>query len=302
MNPPNSHPALKGVFFGFLGVLCFSLTLPATRVAVTSLDVTVVGLGRALVAAVFAGVTLLIFRQPWPSRAQSKSLMLVAFGVVFGFPFFSTWAMQHVPASHGAILLGVLPLATALVSRLRAHERPSPWFWVASAVGSLAVIAFALRSGGGSLQIADLALLLAVVLAALGYAEGGRLAREMGGWQVICWSLLLAAPFLVWPVAYAAWSHGLYATPLAWLGFAYVSLFSMFLGFFAWYHGLALGGVAKISQLQLLQPFLTLGFSAWLLNEIIDLFALIAAALVVVSILFSRHTSVVSISPSDPKA
>ncbi|VAX32047.1 Permease of the drug/metabolite transporter (DMT) superfamily [hydrothermal vent metagenome] len=282
----------QGQFFGFLGVLGFSLTLPATRVAVTSIDATILGLGRALVAAVFAGIVLRVTRKPWPNRRQCKSLLWVAVGVVVGFPFFSAWAMQYVPASHGAVVLGVLPLVTALLGRMRSHERPSPLFWLSSVAGSLVVVIFALRAGGGSFHIADLALLAAIVFAAVGYAEGGHLAREMGGWQVICWALLMAAPVLLFPVGFALWRHGFSPTPVAWLGFSYVSIFSMFLCFFAWYHGLAVGGIAHVSQLQLLQPFLTLGFSVLLLQEEVGLTALVAAGFVTLSLLVSRRAAV----------
>ncbi len=282
----------QGQFFGFLGVLGFSLTLPATRVAIPSIDATILGLGRALVAAVFAGIVLAVKRKPWPNRLQCKRLIVVSVGVVVGFPFFSAWAMQYVPASHGAVVLGVLPLVTALFGRMRSHERPSPLFWFSSVGGSLVVVVFALGAGGGSFQIADLALLAAILFAALGYAEGGDLAREMGGWQVICWALLMAAPVLVFPVGFAVWRHGFSPTPLGWLGFSYVSFFSMFLCFFAWYHGLALGGIARVSQIQLLQPFLTLAFSVLLLHESVGLSALVAAGFVTLSLILSRKATV----------
>lgn len=300
MKQKHSNSIFQGQLFGFLGVLGFSLTLPATRTAVASLDATVVGLGRALVAAVLAGIVLLITRKPWPTRVQWKSLAWIAFGVVFGFPFFSTWAMQHVPASHGAVIVGVLPLATALVGRLRSHERPSRLFWLASSGGSMVVVLFTLSAGGGRFHVADVALFIALGLAALGYAEGGYLAREMGGWRVICWALVLAAPVLLFPVGFALWRHGFSPSPAAGLGFLYVSIFSMFLCFFAWYHGLAVGGIARVSQLQLLQPFLTMGFSALLLHEHVGPAAVLAAALVAVSLMISRRAGVLrSVGKSD---
>ena len=214
-------------------------------------------------------------------------------GVVVGFPTLTAWAMRIVPAAHGAVVLGLLPLATALAGVLRAHERPAPLFWCASAAGSFAVVGFALATGGGSFHPADLALLGAVALAALGYAEGGRLARELGGWQVICWALVLAAPFLVVPVALALWRHGFTATPAAWGGFLYVSLVSMFLAFFAWFHGLAVGGVARVSQLQLLQPFFTLTAAALFLGERIGPGAIVCAGAVALSIFVGRRSRIV---------
>jgi len=282
-----------GMGYGLLGVLGFSLTLPATRLAVASLDPLVVGLARSLVAACLAAPVLFLTRQPVPKRGQAGSLALVILGVIVGFPVLSAWAMQIVPASHGAVVLGLLPLATALAGTLRAHERPSAIFWGASAVGSLTVVGFALVTGGGSFHPADAALLGAVVLAALGYAEGGRLAREMGGWQVICWALVFAAPLLILPVALRIWQQGLNATPSAWGGFAYVSIVSMFLAFFAWFHGLAVGGVARVSQLQLLQPFFTLAAAALFLGEHFGWAALVCAAIVALSIFAGRCSKVV---------
>ena len=256
-----------GLIYGFLGVLTFSLTLPATRLAVIDLDATVVGLGRGLVAALLSATLLKITRQPLPARRHLPSLLTIAAGVIIGFPLLSAWAMRWLPASHGAIVLGLLPLATAIAGVFRAGDRPSSAFWCFSSVGSAVVVLFAIIMGGGHLQMADFALLGAVAAAAIGYAEGGRLARELGGWQVICWALVLSAPVLAVPVGLTVVQHGLHASLASWLGFGYVSIFSMFLGFFAWYHGLAIGGVARVGQIQLLQPFLTLIASALWLHE-----------------------------------
>ncbi len=257
----------QGAAFGLLGVLAFSLTLPATRLAVASLDPLFVGLGRALVAAVPAGLLLALTKQRCPTRNQWQRLALVVAGVIVGFPVASAWAMQHVDASHGAVVLGLLPLATACAAFLRAGETPSRRFWLASLAGSATVVAFSLSSGSGRLSPADGALLLSISLAALGYAEGGRLAREIGGWQVMCWALVLAFPFLLGPLVWLLLHRGLGAPASAWGGFAYVSFVSSFLGMFAWYRGLALGGVAKVGQLQLLQPFFTFVFAAAFLGE-----------------------------------
>ncbi len=289
----------KGMLYGLLGVAAFSLTLPMTRLAVADLSPTVVGLGRALVAAVLAGGLLLATRSPRPKRRQLPSLIIVALGVIVGFPMLSAWAMQRVPASHGAVVVGLLPLATALAGVVRAGDRPAPRFWLFSLLGTALVVGYVLVSGGGQPQAADGWLLAAVAAAALGYAEGGRLARELGGWQVICWALLLAAPVLVGPVAWSVGQHGLHASPAAWAGFAYVSGVSMFLGFFAWYHGLALGGVARIGQLQLLQPFLTIVASAWLLGEKLSLGTLGVALLVVAVVAAGRRTAG-AVKPAKP--
>lgn len=283
-----THQA-RGLLWGFLGVLAFSVTLPATRVAVMGLDPLFVGLGRSVVAAFFAAALLVATGAPRPTRTQCKSLIWVAGGVVLGFPVLTTWAMRSLPASHGAIIVGVLPLATAVAGAVRAGERPSPGFWLAAVAGSALVAGFALWKGAGSWSAPDLALVGAVLAAAIGYAEGARLSREMGGWQVISWALVLSAPFFLPALPFVApvsWG----AVPLAsWLGFLYVSLISQFLGFFAWYHGLALGGVARVSQVQLAQLFLTLLASHVLLHEPLTLGILIFAVAVLATVAIGRR-------------
>jgi drug/metabolite transporter (DMT)-like permease len=286
---PSAADRRRGLIYGFLGVASFSLTLPATRVAVAGLDPVFVGLGRAVVAAALAAIVLVVTRTPWPGRVLLPRLALVAAGVVVGFPLFSAWAMRHVPASHGAVIIGILPLATALAGAWLAHERPSRIFWISATFGSAVVVGFALWQGGGAPQAADALLVIAAIAAAIGYAEGGRLAQTLGGWQVICWALVLAAPFVAIPTILAMDAR-LVAAPLsAWVGFAYVSIVSMFLGFFAWYRGLASGGIAAVGQTQLLQPFLTIFASGWLLDEVIDPATSFAAALVIASIATGRR-------------
>jgi len=286
---PKPSDRRNGLAWGFVGVASFSLTLPATRVAVAALDPVFVGLGRAVIAALLAVAVLVATRSPWPGRVLLPRLALVAGGVIVGFPLFSAWAMRHVPAAHGAVVIGLLPLATAMAGAWIAHERPSRLFWLCATFGSAVVVGFALWQGGGAPQPADLLLVLAVASAAIGYAEGGRLARTMPGWQVICWALVLAAPFVAVPTALAADARLLNAPISAWIGFGYVSVVSMFLGFFAWYRGLALGGIATVGQVQLVQPFLTIFASAWLLGERVDVATYVAAALVIGSIAAGRR-------------
>ncbi len=257
----------RGLAWGFLGVALFSLTLPATRAAVAHLDPTFVALGRALVAAALAALVMAFARPRLPTWPECRLLALSAAGVVFGFPLFTTWAMRHVPASHGAVVLAVLPLATAAAGALVARERPSAGFWGVGIAGSLVVIAFALREGGGSLATADLALLAAVFSAAFGYALGARAAATLGGWQAISWSLVLCIPVLAPAVLANLPARPADAPASAWAGFAYVAAVSQYLGFFAWYRGLALGGIARVGQVQLLQPFLTIAASALLVGE-----------------------------------
>lgn len=274
----------RGLFWGFIGVAAFSLTLPATRVAVLALDPFFVALGRGLLAALLAAAVLAATRPRFPARAEWKLLAPSALGVVFGFPLFMTWAMKYAPASHGAVVLAILPLATAAAGAVVAHERPSAGFWAVGIAGSAAVIAFALREGAGALHPADFALLAAVFSAAFGYALGARAAATLGSGPAISWSLVLCLPVLALSIPWLA-PGDISAVPwAAWAGFLYVAIVSQYVGFFAWYHGLALGGIARVGQLQLLQPFLTLGASAVLLGEALSPstlgFALIVVALV----------------------
>lgn len=276
----------KGMWLGVLGIAMFSLTLPFTRIAVLEMDPVLVALARAVVAALCAAPLLWWERAAMPNAAQVRALLITAAGVVVGFPVFMSIAMHDVPASHGAVVLGILPLMTALFAALRFGERPSIGFWIAALCGSALVVAFALRQGGGELHMADLLLFAAVVSAAMGYAEGGRLARTMGGPHVISWALLLSMPIVLPATIVLLWRHGMQASPMAWVSFGYVSLFSMFIGFFFWYRGLALGGIARVGQVQLIQPFLTLLGSALLLGEALEadnfLFALVIIAVVAI--------------------
>jgi drug/metabolite transporter (DMT)-like permease len=227
-----------------------------------------------------------------PPRLWGR-LALTAIGVVFGFPLFSALALTQVPAAHGAVIVGLLPAATAVMAALRAGERPSLGFWLAALLGLVAVLTFAVVQGAGRPQLADGLILLAVALGALGYAEGGSLSRELGGWQVISWVLVLSAPLLLPVVAWRVLQTGLSASLPAWLGFAYVSLVSMYLGFFAWYRGLAAGGVARIGQIQLAQPVLTLLWSVLLLGERVTWDMIFAAAAVLACVALSQRTRVV---------
>jgi drug/metabolite transporter (DMT)-like permease len=264
-------------------VLAFSFTLPFTRIAVASLDPLFVGAGRALVAALLAALVLGVTRSKLPPRRLWLRIGVVACGVVVGFPLLTSFALQTSPASHGAVVIGLLPAATAAVAVLRAKERPSRAFWVASLAGAAAVIAFTLISAGGfeGVHLSDLLLLGAVVAAAVGYAEGGLLAREMGSWQVICWALVVAAPVMAVLTGVSVAAHPPAAPFDGWLAFAYVSAISMFLGFFAWYRGLGIGPIASVSQIQLLQPVLTIVWAALLLGEPLTLVTVLGAVAVI---------------------
>lgn len=275
----------RGMFLGLIGVVIFSMTLPFTRMAVAELDPVFIALGRAVVAGVAATLLMWHMRAPRPTGKQWRGIAITAAGCVVGFPLFTSFAMRHVPAAHGAIVVGILPLATAVAAALRFGERPSAGFWAIAATGSAVVVAFAVWQGGGSLAPADLALFIAVVAAGIGYAEGGRLSQAMGGQQVISWALIVSLPFLLPITLWSAWQHGVSASMRAWAAFGYVSLFSMFIGFVFWYKGLALGGIARVGQVQLLQPFMTMAAAVLILGEAFDwrnfLFAGVIVALVV---------------------
>ncbi|WP_084336980.1 DMT family transporter [Actinomadura oligospora] len=295
--------AVGGLGLAALGVLTFSGTLPSTAFALRGLDPYLIGIGRSGVAAVLAALALLFVRwkagkgdtpQRWlPTARQVPALIAVAGGVVFGFPMLSTLALDHGSSSaHAAVVIGLLPAATAVAAVVRAGERPSPAFWAASATGLVAITAFALGRAGGHVTAADLLLFGALLAAAIGYCEGGRLAREMPGWRVISWGLVLAAPVSV-PVT--AWL--LATTEPRWTGdsvggFAYVSLFSAYLGFFAWYAGLGRAGIARASQVQLAQPVMNLVWSALLLSESVDAMTGLTAVVVLVCVALTQRARV----------
>ena len=267
---------VRGLWLGLLGVVIFALTLPMTRLAVGTAQApqmsgVFIAAGRAVVAAALSALLLLATRAPLPARSDWWPLAITSAGVVFGFPLFTSIAMRHVEAVHASVIVGVLPLATAAVGAWLHRQRPSAGFWACAALGSALVVAFAIiRSGGSGLAIqpADAMLLAAMACAAVGYGYGARLSQHMRAEHVICWALLIALP-LTLPLAWL--TQPLAALPAsAWGSFAYVAVFSMWLGFFAWYRGLALGGTVRVSQVQLLQPFLGMLFAVPLLGERLD--------------------------------
>ena len=294
MNPAEK----RGLWLGFLGVAIFALTLPMTRLAVGTSEAPLmsgvfVAVGRAAVAALLSAVFLVATKAPLPRREDWLPLVLTAGGVVFGFPLFTSVAMRYVEAVHASVIVGVLPLATALVGALLHRQRPSPGFWVCAALGSALVVAFALlRSGssGLSLHPADMLLLAAMACAAVGYAYGARLSQRMRAEHVICWALVISLPITL-PLS--LWTRPASALPAsAWWAFGYVALFSMWIGFFAWYRGLALGGTVRVSQVQLVQPFLSMLFAVPLLGERLDALTLGFAIGVIATVFVGRRMPV----------
>jgi drug/metabolite transporter (DMT)-like permease len=276
-------------------VLAFSVTFPATTLAERAFDPLVVGAGRSVIAAVIAAVCLRLARVPIPARRHWPGLIGVALGCGIGFGVLSALALGHTSSSHGAVVIGLLPAATAVVAVIRVGDRPGPVFWAASLLGTAVVTAYALSRGAGALHAADLLLLASVVVAAVGYAEGGRLTRELPGWQVVGWGLIIAFPIsLVLTVVGLVSSGGLVRADHALsagalIGFAYVGTISTFVGFFAWYRGLAEAGVARASQVQLAQPLLTIVWTVPLLGESLDPVALLAAVVVGACVLVTQR-------------
>ena len=262
-------PGHSGLWWGLVGVTAFSFTVPFTRVAVGGLSPLFIGSGRAVIAAILAALALSITRQRRPRRGQWARLGIVAGGVVVGFPMLTSYALTTAPASHGAVVIALLPAATAVMAVLRTHERPATSFWAFAALGAVAAIVFAILQGGGfgHLHWSDLLLFGAVIAAAVGYAEGGLLARELGSWQTVSWALILASPLMVTLAGVSLLQQPPSATPEQWLAFAYLAVVSMFLGFFAWYRGLAIGPMAQVSQVQLVQPVMSIAWAGLLLHE-----------------------------------
>lgn len=283
-------PEAKGMAWGLLGVIAFGLTLPFTRFATAELPPLFIGPGRAAVAGIAAMLILFVGRQRLPERRHIPGLLVVAFCIGIGFPLLVGIAMSLTHASHGGVVFGVLPLATAIVSALLHGDRPSRGFWLCGSIGGGLVTLFALREGGGSFTSGDLALAGCVAVAAFGYSVSGQLSKSIGGWKVICWGLVFALPFNIpaamyfWPENAASVSNGV------WASFAYLALVSQLIGFFWWNKGLAMGGVARVSQVQLLQPFVTLVAAGLLLNELPGWQAYVfALAVVLVVALGSRQ-------------
>lgn len=282
---------VSGWINGLLGVIIFSGSLPATRVAVLDMDPFFLTFLRASVAGVLALMLIYGFREKRPQASQIIPLMIVSLGVIIGFPLLTAMALQHVTSAHSIVFLGLLPLSTAIFGVLRGGERPRMAFWIFSVLGSLLVMGFALSQSVAISLTGDVLMLAAVVVCGLGYAEGAKLTRVLGGWQVISWALILSLPFMLiallitMPVTFTGIGIS------AWVALGYVSLFSMLIGFIFWYKGLAVGGIAAVGQLQLLQPFFGLGLSATLLHEAVSPLMVFITFGVILCVMGSRQFS-----------
>ncbi|MCP5084473.1 MAG: DMT family transporter [Alphaproteobacteria bacterium] len=274
---------------GLLGVLIFSASLPATRVAVGGFSPLFLTSARAVIAAILGAALLLALRQTRPLAKDANSLIIVALGVVAGFPLLTALALQHITSARSIVFIGILPLVTAIFGVLRGGERPRLAFWLFSSVGAALVAGFALLQGGGASLTGDVLMIAAVIACGLGYAEGALLSRRLGGWQVISWALVAALPVMAIVAALslpAVWSG--ISLP-AWIGLGYVSVFSMLIGFVFWYRGLALGGIAAVGQLQLLQPFFGLALAWLVLGEPVEGMMIAVTVLVVLCVVGAKR-------------
>src|SRR5882724_7207775 len=290
MSSPSSSRQRLGLLLGFVGMAIFGGTLPATRIAVGAIDPIALTALRTAIAGLCSLALLIVLRRPLLPRALWPQLVITMLCVAILFPLLMSMGMQRVDASHGGVVLGILPIATALVAVAITHERPRPLFWIASVAGAALVIAFSLRQGGGAFSTGDLLLFAAVAVSAIGYAFSGRLTSQMPGWEVISWVLVIALPL---SIPAAALTMPADATQIAlkpWLGLLYVALFSQWIGFFAWNAGMAMGGIARVAQMQLLQPFVTFALAAYFNNETITPQILLFAAGVVATVAISTRT------------
>ncbi|WP_249128152.1 DMT family transporter [Bradyrhizobium lablabi] len=298
--PVDSSRERLGLFLGFVGMAIFGGTLPATRLAVSAIDPIALTAMRAAIAGLCSLAVLLVLRRPIPPRVLWPQLVIAMLCVTVFFPLLMAFGMQTVDASHGGVVLGVLPIATALVAVAITHERPRPLFWIASLAGAALVIAFALRQGGGAMSVGDLLLFAAVVVSAIGYGFSGRLTSCMPGWEVISWVLVIALPISI-PATLLTMPSDIMQIPAKpMLGLLYVALFSQWIGFFAWNAGMAMGGIARVSQVQLLQPFVTFALAALFNDETITLQIVLFAVAVVATVAISTRTRGQKASATQP--
>ena len=279
----------KGMLIGFIGILIFSLTLPVSKIAVLSFDPYFIAFGRATLAGMVALAYLLYKKEVMPSKADFAKFVVIALGVVFGFPIFTTLAMAEGSSSHGAVILGMMPLATTVIGVIRFKERPSLGFWLVSLLGAALVVLYALLKNSGSFTYIDVLLVLGGISACVGYVEGGELSKKMNPRSVISWALVISLPINI-VMSYATFTpQYLHMDPIAWTSFIYLSLFSMYIGFFFWYEGLAVGGIARVSQVQLTQPFCTLVAASILLGDSLTIMNVVFAFLVVSTVILGKR-------------
>jgi len=282
------NSSAKGWIYGFVGIIIFSGSLPATRVAVMELDPLFLTSIRAVIASLLAVAALLLFRSRLPRRRDLTSLVIVAGGVVIGFPLLTALALEHNTAGQSIVFLGLLPLCTSIFAVIRGGERPNALFWIFSIIGSGIVSGYALFSNGDLSMLGNGYMLLAIIVCGLGYAEGAVLSKRLGNWQVISWSLLISFPFMLVITLFLFPSSMMELQVETYVSLFYVSFFSMYIGFVFWYQGLAIGGIASVGQIQLLQPFFGLVIAAVLLQETIGLLLVIVNVAVVFCVVLAK--------------
>jgi drug/metabolite transporter (DMT)-like permease len=282
------------MLIGFVGILIFSLTLPVSKIAIPSFNPYFIAFGRAFIAGLVALAYLSYKQVPFPSKADFVKCAVIALGVIFGFPVLTTVAMEEGSSSHGAVILGMMPLATTVIGVIRFKERPSIGFWLVSILGAALVTIYALLKSAGSFTYIDGLLVLGGICACVGYVEGAELSKKMNPRTVISWTLVISLPINIVATYFTFSSAYWSADPIAWISFLYLSLFSMYLGFFFWYEGLAIGGIARVSQVQLIQPFCTLLASSFFLGDHITLVNMVFAFLVVSTVILSKRMLVKS--------
>jgi drug/metabolite transporter (DMT)-like permease len=272
----------RGMIYGFIGMACFSLTAPFTRLALQGFSPYFITVGRVSLAGILAALILYLRRERWPARVYWKRLVLVSLGVSVGFPLSLAIALTHTDASHAGIVLAILPLLTSILGAISHQEKHGRSFWLIAVSGCLSVLAYIFWNSGIRLVAADIWLLIASISAAIAYSSGASVTRSIGGINTICWAMVLMLPFSIPAMIYMVVQFDSFATvPLpAFAAFLYLAFVSQLLGFFPWYAGLSLGGVARVSQVQLLQTFLTLFAAAWLLGEVVEWHSWVVAALV----------------------
>ena len=282
----------KGMLIGVIGITMFSLTLPFTQMAVKELSPFFVAFSRATIAGFCALILLILGKYKLPTKNQIKRLIIIAIGIVYGFPIFTSMAMTTLPSSHSGIVLGILPLTMSVLAAIRYKEKASLAYWITSIIGASLVITYAFIDNNGFLIKEDLWLLFAILFVSVGYSEGGNLSKEMGSIAVVSWALVLTLPFNI-IATYFFYETSFSSVSLqALISLSYVGLFSMYIGFFFWYKGIAIGGISRVGQVQLIQPFLTIVAAFFLTNEKITFLNILFALMVLVVIIIGRKTKI----------
>lgn len=281
---------LEAYFLGIVSVAAFAMTLPAAKYLLTDLTSLQIGIYRSFLAALAAIPILLIYKVKLPNRSQLKRLFLTSSGIIYGFPILTAVGMEYVPVSHGGVVLAALPLSTAIFGALISKKNPSKLFWFFAILGFSVVLSYTIyTSDVKELYLGDLALLGAVIFAGLGYAQGGLLSSEMPGWQVMCWTLAINFPFLLLLTFLVFEPSNVELSTISWISLSFLAFINSLLGFFSWNKALALGGVSKISQLQLLQVFFTYGYAVLLMDEQWSWITLFTCVVVVIIVIFSKR-------------